>query len=46
MIECERCGFEFDGTAFRWLCPGCKQKADCCSGAPLPSGLPSGSLEG
>lgn len=36
MIECERCGLEFDGTHYRWLCPGCKQKADCCSGAPQP----------
>lgn len=40
MIECERCGYEFDGTAYRWLCPRCKQKADCCSGAPCP--IPQG----
>lgn len=36
VIECERCGLEFDGTHYRWLCPGCKQKADCCSGSPQP----------
>lgn len=33
---CERCSREFDPIAHRWLCPHCKHKADCCSGAPLP----------
>lgn len=38
MIVCERpfCEREFDPIAHRWRCPFCGQKADCCSGAPLP----------
>ena len=36
MVECENCGFPYDGTAYRWLCPRCKFKGNCCEGAPCP----------
>lgn len=35
-MPCDFCGEEFDPIATRWLCPHCHQKANCCSGAPLP----------
>jgi len=37
-LVCDACGEVFDPIACRWLCPnpGCRQKASCCEGAPLP----------
>jgi hypothetical protein len=35
MIECDGCGFPYDGTRHRWLCPRCKLKSSCCEGAPI-----------
>ena len=35
MIECDGCGFIYDGTKYRWLCPECHLKSSCCEGAPL-----------
>lgn len=40
MIECDNCGHVYDGTRQRWLCPVCKFKESCCSGAPLPPRKP------
>ena len=34
MTECFWCGTEFDGTYYRWLCPTCGAKANCCEGEP------------
>ena len=38
MTECVNCGAEFDPIKYRWLCPTCHFKAECCDGAPLASG--------
>ena len=35
-MPCDFCGEEFDPISTRWLCPQCKTKRNCCSGAPLP----------
>lgn len=43
MIECDGCGFPYDGTRHRWLCPRCKLKSSCCEGAPCyPEGANKG----
>ena len=36
MIDCENCERPFEPVTSRWLCPHCKWKADCCTGAPQP----------
>jgi hypothetical protein len=42
VIDCEQCERPFEPVTFRWLCPYCKWKADCCTGEPLPdAGLAS-----
>lgn len=34
--ECQACGFgPYDGTHYRWRCPSCGMKDNCCDGAPL-----------
>lgn len=37
MVECFWCDIEFDGTYYRYLCPSCGVKVNCCDGAPLPA---------
>ena len=45
MIDCENCERPFEPVLSRWLCPYCKWKADCCTGAPLPIDGPALSAE-
>lgn len=34
MIECLNCGDVFDPVRYRWRCPKCGLKANCCEGEP------------
>jgi hypothetical protein len=34
MTECFWCNTEYDGTYYRWLCPTCGAKGNCCEGEP------------
>ena len=36
MTECFWCGITYDGTYYRWLCPNCGAKGNCCEGEPCP----------
>lgn len=33
-MDCDYCGEVFDPISTRWLCPVCRQKANCCEGSP------------
>jgi hypothetical protein len=33
-VICEYCDGQFDPVRFRWRCPSCGFKADCCTGEP------------
>jgi len=33
-VMCEYCDAVFDPVRFRWRCPACGFKADCCTGEP------------
>ena len=35
-MDCENCSGSFDPISYRWKCPHCGWKADCCTGMPLP----------
>lgn len=41
VIQCFNCGFEYDGTRFRWLCPQCGMKDTCCDGEACQPRTPS-----
>ncbi len=33
-FRCGNCGYPYDPTATRWMCPECRWKDTCCEGAP------------
>lgn len=35
-MTCLSCGRDYDPIKYRWLCPYCLFKANCCDGAPQP----------
>lgn len=44
-MDCDYCGEVFDPISTRWLCPACRQKANCCEGSPQAFYVEDESLE-